>query len=118
MNDNLIQVIDSPAQTNKNTIIGRTNLSSISKIIHSLSYFIYLAYGCYNGNYACFFYPAAATIMGGWAIGILFWKKHGQNIYLWLFLKFNTNTVNNNSFFGFWNANFVCLAIEYHLHKS
>ena len=33
MNDNLIQAIDSPAQTNKNTIIGRTNLPRISKII-------------------------------------------------------------------------------------
>jgi hypothetical protein len=37
MNDNLIQAIDSPAQTNKNTIIGRTNLPSISKIILNLS---------------------------------------------------------------------------------
>jgi CRISPR/Cas system CSM-associated protein Csm2 small subunit len=39
MNDNLIQVIDSPAQTNKNTIIGRTNPPRISKIIPNLSYF-------------------------------------------------------------------------------
>jgi hypothetical protein len=58
--------------------------------------------------------------MGGWAIGILFWKKHGQNIYLWLFLKFNTNAVNNSSFFGFWNANFLLFShrISFTSHRG
>jgi hypothetical protein len=37
MNDNLIKVIYSPAQTNKNTTIGPTGPPRISKIIPNLS---------------------------------------------------------------------------------